>query len=118
MALLLQATNRLAEAEPLMRQALEIDQTSFGHDHPDVARDLNNLARLLQATNRLAEAEPLMQRVIEILLIFLSKTGHPHPHFNVVLQNYRLLLQEMQYTPEQVEKKMMELGLMKKDHSS
>ncbi len=75
---------------------------------------LNNLAHLLQATNRLEEAEPLMQRGIEILLIFLSKTGHPHPNFNTGMQNYRLLLQEMQYTPEQVEKKMIELDLMKK----
>jgi tetratricopeptide (TPR) repeat protein len=117
-AVLLQATNRLEEAEPLMRQALEIDQKSFGNDHPKVAIRLNNLALLLQDTNRLEEAEPPMRRVIEILLIFLSKTGHPHPHLNVAIQNYRLLLQEMKYTPEQVEKKMVELGLMKKDHSS
>ncbi len=59
LAELLQATNRLAEAEPLMRRALAIDETSFGPDHPNVANGLNNLALLLQATNRLAEAEPL-----------------------------------------------------------
>lgn len=47
------------EAEPLMRRALAIDEKSVGPDHPDVARDLNNLAQLLQATNRIAEAEPL-----------------------------------------------------------
>ncbi len=41
---LLQATNRLAEAEPLMRRALAIDETSFGPDHPNVAIRLNNLA--------------------------------------------------------------------------
>jgi hypothetical protein len=38
-------TNRLAEAEPLMRRALAIDEASFGDAHPSVARDLNNLAR-------------------------------------------------------------------------
>ena len=59
LAELLQATNRLAEAEPLMRRALAIDEKSLGPEHPDVASDLNNLAALLQATNRLAEAEPL-----------------------------------------------------------
>src|SRR5208337_309288 len=37
----LQATNRLAEAEPLLRRALAIDKKSYGLDHPDVARDLN-----------------------------------------------------------------------------
>ena len=41
------ATNRLSEAEPLMRRALAIDEKSFGPDHPNVARDLNNLAVLL-----------------------------------------------------------------------
>ena len=63
---LLKATNRLGEAEPLMRRALEIDEEFYGSDHPDVARDLNNLARLLQATNRLGEAEPLMKRALAI----------------------------------------------------
>jgi tetratricopeptide (TPR) repeat protein len=63
---LLQATNRLAEAEPLMRRALAIDEKSYGPDHPNVAIRLNNLASMLQATNRLAEAEPLMRRALEI----------------------------------------------------
>ena len=44
LAQLLQATNRLAEAEPLMRRALAIDEKSFGPEHPNVAIDLNNLA--------------------------------------------------------------------------
>jgi tetratricopeptide (TPR) repeat protein len=66
LAQLLQATNRLAEAEPLMRRALAIDEKSFGPEHPNVATALNNLAQLLQATNRLAEAEPLMRRALAI----------------------------------------------------
>ena len=45
---LLQATNRLAEAEPLLRRALAIDEKSFGPDHPKVAVRLNNLALLLR----------------------------------------------------------------------
>ena len=75
------ATNRLAEAEPLYRRALAIDEASYGPDHPDVAIRLNNLAVLLQATNRLAEAEPLYRRAVEILLKFTHATGHEHPHF-------------------------------------
>jgi hypothetical protein len=42
--------------EPLMRRALAIDEKSSGLEHPDVARDLGNLAQLLQTTNRLDEA--------------------------------------------------------------
>jgi tetratricopeptide (TPR) repeat protein len=63
---LLLATNRLAEAEPMYRRALAIDEKSYGPDHPDVATDLNNLAELLRATNRLAEAEPMYRRALEI----------------------------------------------------
>ncbi len=37
LARLLEATNRLGEAEPLFRRALAIDEPSFGPDHPDVA---------------------------------------------------------------------------------
>ena len=48
LAQLLQATNRLAEAEPLMRRALAINEKSVGPEHPSVAMTLNNLAILLE----------------------------------------------------------------------
>ena len=66
LAQLLQDTNRIDEAEPLMRRALEIDVAAFGEQHPSVATDLDNLATLLEATNRLGEAEPLRRRALEI----------------------------------------------------
>ena len=53
LAQLLQATHRLAEAEPLVRRALAIDAASYGAEHPSVAIRLNNLVLLLHATNRL-----------------------------------------------------------------
>ena len=43
LALLLKATNRLADAEPLMRRALAIDEVRYGAVHPELATDLNNL---------------------------------------------------------------------------
>jgi tetratricopeptide (TPR) repeat protein len=55
------------EAEHLMRQALEIDELK-GWDHPDVARDLNNLALLLiDDPDRRGEARQLMQRALIII---------------------------------------------------
>ena len=63
---MLYATNRMAEAEPLLRRALAIYEASFGSDHPAVATAVNNLALLLEATNRLAEAEPLFRRALAI----------------------------------------------------
>ena len=66
LAQLLQATNRLAEAEPLMRRALAIDEKSFGPDHPNVAIASQQPGPAAAGHNRLAEAEPLMRRALAI----------------------------------------------------
>ena len=79
-----------AEAEPLMRRALAIDEASFGDNHPNVARDLNTLAQLLQATNRLADAEPLMRRA---LAIDEARFGADHPEVATDLNTLAQLLQ-------------------------
>jgi hypothetical protein len=90
LAQLLKATNRLAEAEPLMRRVVEIFELSYGKDHPNVAIGLNNLALLLQATNRLAEAELLSARAARI---FLATLGSDHPSTQKVKDNYLNILQ-------------------------
>ena len=99
---LLSDTNRLAEAEPLFRRALAIDEKSFGPEHPDVARDLNNLALLLLYTDRLAEAEPLYRQVLRILAEFGHRTGHEHPHFRTAINNYAGLISEMGLSQEAI----------------
>jgi tetratricopeptide (TPR) repeat protein len=86
---LLEDTNRLAEAEPLMRRALAIAEASLGPDHPSVATSLNNLALLLRATNRLTEAEPLMRRA---LAINEASYGPDHPKVAIRLNNLAGLL--------------------------
>lgn len=101
--LLLLAKARYAEAEPLMRRALAIDEASFGDVHPTVARDLNNLAGLLQATNRLAKAEPLMRRALRIVVTSL---GVEHPNTRTVESNYRALLQAMSQSDEEISRRL------------
>ena len=67
LAVLLQATNRLNEAEPLLRRALEkAEAVGFGYGEFKVALRLNNLGRLLQAMQRPAEAEPLLRRALQL----------------------------------------------------
>lgn len=78
------------EAEPLLRRALQMDETIFGSDHPRVATTLNNLATLLKDTNRLTEAEPLLRRA---LLIDETCLGLDHPNVAVDLNNLATLLQ-------------------------
>jgi tetratricopeptide (TPR) repeat protein len=106
LAALLQATNRLSEAEPLYRRALAIDEKSYGPEHPHVARDLNNLAALLK--DRLPEAEPLMRRVLLILLKFTRETGHLHPYLSLALKNYFDLLKEVSIGDEEVRKRLVQ----------
>ena len=43
------AQGKYAEAEPLYKRALAIDEKALGSDHLDVATDLNNLALLYKA---------------------------------------------------------------------
>ncbi len=78
------------QAEPLMRRALAIDEKSYGPEHPEVARDLNNLASLLQDTNRPAEAEPMMRRA---LAIGERSYGPEHSVVAIRLSNLGQLLQ-------------------------
>ena len=80
-----------ADAEPLMRRALEIDAQSYGPVHPRVAIHLNNLAQLLKATNRLQEAEPLMRRALEI---DEQSYGPEYPKVAIRLNNLAQLLQD------------------------
>jgi hypothetical protein len=97
-------------AEPLMRRALAIDERSYGQEHPEVARDLNNLTQLLQATNRLAEAEPLLARSLVILLKSTRLTGHIHPHLQVVFSNYIALLTNTARSSEEIPERIGALG--------
>ena len=102
LATLLQATNRLAEAEPLMRRALAIDEQSYGAEHPAVALLLNNLAALLLDTSRLAEAEPLMRRALAIAIDFKRRTGHEHSSYQGRIERYTHLLQAMKLSKDEI----------------
>ncbi len=90
LAQLLQETNRLAEAESLMRHALAIDEKNLGSGHPNIAIRLNNLASLLQNINQLTDAELLMRRA---LAINEQCFGPDHTRVATNLNNLALLLQ-------------------------
>ncbi len=91
LSLYFEAKALYGNAEPLMRRALAIAETSYGPDHPNVATCLNNLAQLLQATNRLKNAEPLMRRA---LAIDEKACGRDHPSVARDLNNLASLLRD------------------------
>ena len=61
MAALYRAQGRYAEAEPLYRRSLAIEEKALGPDHPDLAISLHNIAGLYRAQGRYAEAEPPLE---------------------------------------------------------
>jgi uncharacterized protein YoaH (UPF0181 family) len=96
----------MAEAEPMMRRALAIDEQSLGPDHPNVARNLHNLAVLLQATNRLADAKPLGRRALKI---WAKSLGAEHPNSQLAAQNFIYLLMAKGLSQEQAVKAVAEV---------
>ena len=57
---------RYADAEPLYRRSLAINEKALGPDHPGVAISLNNLAELYRNQGRYVDAEPLHKRSLAI----------------------------------------------------
>ena len=64
--LLLGKRNKFKEAEPLCKRALDIREKCLGSSHPDVAKQLNNLALLCQNQGKYEEVESYYKRAIEI----------------------------------------------------
>ena len=83
-AITLQAQGRVAEAEALYREALEIDRKTIGEAHPDYAIRLNNLAGVVEDQGRYAEAETLYREALEI---GRKTIGEAHPDYGTRLNN-------------------------------
>ena len=88
-AITLQAQGRVAEAEALYREALEIDRKTIGEAHPDYAIRLNNLAGVVASQEQFAEAEALYWQALEITRDAL---GEVHPSYAIRLVNLGSLL--------------------------
>ena len=58
--------NKFKEAESLCKRALEIREKCLGASHPDVAKQLNNLALLCQNQGKYDEVECYYKRAIDI----------------------------------------------------
>ncbi len=89
LAQLLQDSNRLAEAEPLMRRPCTSTSSPSETITPKSPRSSTIWRSLLQATNRVTEAEPLMRRALHIDEVSF---GHDHPDVATDLNNLATLL--------------------------
>jgi tetratricopeptide (TPR) repeat protein len=79
------------EAEPLLKQSLEIMRKIYGEYHPSVAISLNNLALLYYEESKYNEAEPLYKQSLEIRRKIY---GEYHPSVATSLNNLAELYDE------------------------
>jgi tetratricopeptide (TPR) repeat protein len=100
---------RYEQAEPLMKEALEIRKQVLGTNHPDYAASLNNLAMLYYKQSRFDQAIPLIKQALSIWIKTLPRE-HPHisSAFNSLIQ---MLIEAGQLQPDQVEAAIPQLLL-------
>ncbi|MEH1935333.1 MAG: tetratricopeptide repeat protein, partial [Nostoc sp.] len=75
-------------AEPWNEQCVNVCQTLFAGDHPDVATSLNNLAEFYRSQGRYSEAEPLHIQALEMRKRLFAGD---HPNVATSLNNLALL---------------------------
>ncbi len=90
--------------------ALEIDENTFGNDHPDLIKDLSILISILQITNRYVEAEPLCRRQVELSMKFTSTTGQEHPHLKLSIYTYARLLSNLGWSEKVIANQLKKLA--------
>ena len=86
----LQAQGKYDEAEPLFREALELDRGTMGSRHENTLTSVSNLASLLREKGDLTAAEPLSR---EALGLFRETLGNRHPSTLTSINNLGQLLQ-------------------------
>lgn len=81
------------QAEPLLRDAVELSTDLLGAGHPQTLTSMNNLALLHESQGQFDRAEPLYLLPIEVLS---STLGEAHPRTITVMNNlaYLYMLEE------------------------
>jgi len=78
----------LEAAHMAFERALAIDETVFGHEHVNVARDANNLAGVLRD---MGDGFSAREALDWALAIYQRELGHDHPTTKSVARNRALL---------------------------
>jgi tetratricopeptide (TPR) repeat protein len=80
------------DAETAHRRALRIDEAIYGTDHPNVARDVNNLGLVLRDMGKLDEAKKCFERALKINE---AVYGTDHPSMAIRINNLGGILQDL-----------------------
>jgi CHAT domain-containing protein len=93
----LEGKGKYAEAEPLHRKILVIQQKALGENHPDTARAYYNLGDNLDRQEKYAEAESFYRHALVIQLKLLSED---HPDTALTLRDLAVCLDNQEKNPE------------------
>lgn len=96
-ALTLEAQDRPAEAEGILRKAVQNGRATVGPSSPDHARHLAQLARVLEAQDRLSDAENALRKALDVTRATL---GEAHPDYAGRLNALAGLLQAQERDTE------------------
>ena len=107
MALLLEATNRLEEAESLYRSALAINWRNLGPENPRIAKDLASLEQLLLAKDLASVRQSLTAKRV----LAEPSSGSRPPERRPLDRARQLLEQARNQTPHAFDKQQL-LALM------
>ena len=88
---LLKTQGQYEEAEPLLREALEVRRRTLGDEHPGTLISINNLGLLLQDQGKYDDAEPLLREALEVKR---RTPGDDHPETLKAKQKLEDLLSE------------------------
>lgn len=92
LATLYEIQEKYGEAEILLTEALRLDETSIGKQHPQYSVTLQNLATLYQKKNQFEKASELLEQVRQTTRQTL---GANHPLFATVTANLAALYQDL-----------------------
>lgn len=73
-------------------KAEQIDRAALGDNHPDVARDVNNIGRVLRAQGKQDDLLKALDQFRKAKEIYLSEFGAKHPKVAMTLNNIGLIL--------------------------
>lgn len=83
---------RSREAEPLVREAIELRERVLGEDHPETVSSLSDHAMILLALGQQSDAEPILRRVMDLRL---RMHGEDHPDALASMNNYGGVLEAL-----------------------
>jgi serine/threonine-protein kinase len=84
LATVLDAQDKYAEARPLLEQAIALEETTLGREHPMLAGPIGSLANVLAAYGHFDEAQRAYDRAIAIID---KKYGPHHPQLAITFNN-------------------------------